>query len=201
MLESLTESQKSKFPTYANKWIEFGNAPVARDFYNEAIIAQIQNTVVGMYSITKKNISANKVYLAGSPYHAAFMCAALIVGKPGVPAAPKKAKLQNLGICEQYINSFSNPEEIIKESKKVLGIRYWGRIYAGFYAMLDFFREETELKNTVFKKYEREYVYGVLFSAFCYDGFFFKDFAVASKCPVIVAPDRLEWADGAIVKR
>lgn len=212
MLEKLTPEQEAKFPAYVKKWATIGNSIVDDALYTDEIIGLIKDAVVAMYKESGKNIKPENVLISSSPIMSPFIAAAHVVGKKGKPKKPVKSKLPNMGAVEDYLNTFTNPREIINNSDKFPQLRYWCSIDAGFRAYVDFFMNETDLGKNELKKFEdinKKMANEI--THLCYDMLISENFCVVSKKPIyqdldmsgdypVAKKGLIKWADGTQVQ-
>jgi hypothetical protein len=149
-LESLSEQQVQAIPKYRDKWMEIATASVPPEFYDDFICNRVKDAIVGMYAAAKKTISKDNIIFSDSPVMALFMASARTYGKAGTPKKPvkwagKTDKIKGMEAVENYLNTFSNPRDIIKNSHKFKESIYWGMSDAGFCGFVEFFQKETNI--------------------------------------------------------
>jgi hypothetical protein len=184
---------------------------VEKGFYSDEIIEKIKDAVQAMYAAAKKTIDRENIIISSSPTMSPFIASARIVGKIGKPKKSVKSKLSNMGSVENFLNKYSNPKKIIKESGKFTGIRYWCSINVGFRAYIDFFMNETKLGDEALKDYKNiNTIMANEVTHLCYDMLIYENFCVVSKKPIfqdldtsgeypIARNGRIEWEDGTII--
>ena len=206
-LEKLTEKQTAAMPFYKDKWLNIATSSAAPEFYDDFIINKIKNAIIACYKKAKYAIKEENIILSTSPIMSMFVASAKHYGKVGNPIKPikwndkKNKNIVGMKVVENFLNTYSNPHEIVNKSAKYKNSIYWGMSDAGYCGFLDFFRNETDIKvdweNADFMNVLTEFTHFVIFE---------KDFCVVSMRPSVLRTNKgtaikdgkpyILWSDG-----
>lgn len=211
MLNELTKEQQNKFPEYVKKWAAIGNSVVPEGFYTPDVVRTIEDAILSTYKAADKSISRDNILESTSPTLSPFIAAAHVMGKKGTPKNPVKSKLPHMESVELFLNQFTNPRDIIANSGKFLGQRYWGSLGAGFKAYVDFFQTETSLGVNELVSHATNIKATTDITCLTYDLLIGDNVCVFSHKPVFQTLDtsgdfpvarsgEIKWSDGTIIK-